>query len=530
MQVLYNALIRTLDLTHPQDQAMLIDNGKIKAVGKDHEILSMAAPSSSKEDLKGKVILPGLVDAHIHLEQYALGLEKVDCETSTRGECIKKVAARAAQTPAGVWVLGHGWNQNQWQDGFGTGDELDAITTEHPVYLTAKSLHAAWVNSTALRLAGVNETTPDPGGGKFGRNEQGHLTGILYETAMELVSRTIPEPTIEDVANSIQQALPGLWKMGLTGVHDFDRSRCFTALQMLHDADSLKLRVIKSIPLENLSEAVALGLRTGFGDDFLRIGSIKVFSDGALGPHTAAMLKPYEDDPSNTGILMMDVEELVEYGRKAVGNGLSLAVHAIGDRANHQVLNAFEQIRLYEQELEPGRAGKARHRIEHVQVLHPQDAHRLAGLGIIASMQPIHATSDMNMADRYWGKRSALSYAWRTQLDYQAVLAFGSDAPVESPNPFWGLHAAVTRRRQDGTPGEEGWYPEQRLGILEAWQGFTLGPAFAAGMENTQGKLAPGCLADMVLMDEDPFNCPVDRLPQLQPDGTMIGGEWVWRK
>jgi len=530
MHVLYNALIRTLDPANPQVQAMLIDHGKIKAVGKNHEILAIAAPSSLKEDLNGKVILPGLVDAHIHLEHYALGLKKVDCETTTRDECLKRVAERAAQTPPGEWVLGHGWNQNRWQDGFGNQKELDAITTEHPIYLTAKSLHAAWVNSAALNLAGVDEATSDPEDGKLGRDEYGRLTGILLETAMELVNWIIPEPTINDVANAIHQALPGLWKMGLTGVHDFDHSRCFAALQMLHASESLKLRVIKSIPLENISEAVALGLRTGFGDDFLRIGSIKAFADGALGPHTAAMLKPYEDDPSNTGILMMDVEELVEYGRKAVKNGLSLAVHAIGDKANHQVLNAFEQIRHFEQELEPGRAGKARHRIEHVQILHPQDAYRLARLKIIASMQPIHATSDMDMADRYWGRRAALSYALKTQLDHQAVLAFGSDAPVESPNPFWGLHAAVTRRRQDGSPGENGWYPEQRLGILEAWQGFTLGPAFAAGMEQIQGRLAPGYLADMILMDEDPFTCPEDRLPQLLPAGTMVGGEWVWRR
>jgi predicted amidohydrolase YtcJ len=530
VHILYNGWIRTLEPENPIAQALLIDHGEIKAIGKDQEILSLAPSSATRQNLNGKFILPGLIDAHIHLEHYALGLTKVDCETSTRAACVSRVAARAAQTLVGAWVLGHGWNQNQWVEGYGNRDDLDAITSGHPVYLTAKSLHAAWVNSVALKLAGIHASTPDPEGGKLGRDSQGQLTGILYETAMELVSQVIPKPTTYDIAKAIQKAIPLLVKMGLTGVHDFDRSQCFSALQMLHEAGALKLRIIKSIPIECLSEAVTVGLRTGFGDDYLRIGSIKAFADGALGPHTAAMLHPYEDDPDNVGMLMMDVEELVEHGCKAVGHGLSLAVHAIGDKANHQVLNAFEQIRLFEQGLDPGSFGKARHRIEHVQVLHPHDVHRLAALEIIASMQPIHATSDMDMADRYWGKRAALSYAWREQLNQRAVLAFGSDAPVESPNPFWGLHAAVTRRPQNGAPGEAGWYPEQRLQIMEAWQGFTTGPAYAAGMEYRQGRLAPGYLADLVLMDEDPFTCPVERLLELQPDGTMIGGEWVWQK
>jgi predicted amidohydrolase YtcJ len=298
------------------------------------------------------------------------------------------------------------------------------------------------------------------------------------------------------------------------------------ALQQLHAQGALKLRVTKSIPLETLDHAVELGLRTGFGDDWLRIGSVKAFMDGALGPRTAAMLQPYLDEPENRGILNMDAEELFEAGRQAVKVGLSMAVHAIGDRANHEVLDAFEQLRRFERDrgLPP-----LRHRIEHVQVLHPDDAARLAEFGIIASMQPIHATSDMRMADQFWGQRAALSYAWRTQLDHGAMLAFGSDAPVESPNPFLGLHAAVTRQRADGSPGEKGWYPEQRLSLQQALEGFTLGPAYTAGMETRQGKLAPGYLADLIVLTQDPNVLPSSALLELEASATMIAGEWVWQ-
>jgi predicted amidohydrolase YtcJ len=212
----------------------------------------------------------------------------------------------------------------------------------------------------------------------------------------------------------------------------------------------------------------------------------------------------------------------------AVFNGLSLAVHAIGDRANHEVLNAFAQLREFERSLSLRPEHPLRHRIEHVQVLHPDDLPRLTSLDIIASMQPIHATSDMLMADRFWGERAALSYAWREQLTHGATLAFGSDAPVESPNPFWGIHAAVTRRRADGCPSPQGWYPEQRLSVLEALQGFTTGAAYAASMEDRLGRLAPGYLADLILLDTDPFTCPPEQLLDLRPVATLLGGEWVW--
>jgi predicted amidohydrolase YtcJ len=314
--------------------------------------------------------------------------------------------------------------------------------------------------------------------------------------------------------------------MGVTGVHDFDQSLCFAALQMLQQENRLNLRVIKGIPIDQLAHVIALGLRSGFGNDFLRIGSLKLFADGALGPHTAAMLEPFEDDPANHGLLLLDGEAVMEYGRQAVDHGLSLAIHAIGDRAVHEVLNGFEQLRSYEN---ANHLPALRHRIEHVQLLHPQDHARLNQLAIIASMQPIHATSDMLMSDRFWGARSADAYAWQTVLSHKTRLAFGSDAPVESPNPFLGLHAAVTRQRLDGTPGPNGWYPEQKLTLLDAVNAYTTGAAYAANQEDRLGKLAPGFYADLIVLDHDPFSIPPEQLAYLKPKATMISGHWVWQ-
>jgi predicted amidohydrolase YtcJ len=370
--------------------------------------------------------------------------------------------------------------------------------------------------------------TPDPEGGRIGRLPNGDPDGILFESAMGMLEDSIPEPGFEQMVQAIQSSIRLLWQMGLTGVHDFDRSRCFSALQVLHQRHELKLRVLKNFHLEDLPHAVEIGLHSGFGDDFLRIGSLKLFSDGALGPHTGAMLQPYEDEPLNQGMLTMDAEAIVECGRTAVGNGISMAVHAIGDRANREVLNAYAKLRDFERSFSQTTNTPLRHRIEHVQVIHPDDIYRFSALNIIASMQPIHATSDMLMADRFWGERSAYAYAWRSQLSQHTKLIFGSDAPVETPNPFSGIHAAVTRRRADGTPSTHGWYPDQRLTVDEAVQAYTTGPAYAASMEERLGKLAPGYLADLIVLNEDPFGCAPEELLTIHPMATMVGGEWVY--
>ena len=531
MKILVNAQIHTLNPQQPAATALAIDDhaphtGRFLALGDDDTITEEFGERAEVEDMGGGIVLPGLIDAHIHLRNYALALSKVDCAAATKEECLQKVAERAKQTRKDEWILGHGWNQNEWAGGFGHAAELDVVAPEHLVFLTARSLHAAWANTAALKAAGINKETADPPDGAIQRGEQGEPTGILFEAAMKLVSEEIPEPTQEENVIAIQAAQEELWKVGLTGVHDFDRRRSFEALQSLHARAGLKLRVLKHIPVERLEYALGVGLHSGFGDDMLRIGSVKMFADGALGPRTAAMFKPYEGEPGNRGMLFVDREEIFEQGRAAVQGGLSMTVHAIGDRANHEVLAAYAQLREFEQ-------GEGlphlRHRLEHAQILHPKDVMKFADHGIIASVQPIHATSDMFMADRYWGERAQYSYAWKTLLESGVKLSFGSDAPVDSPNPFWGIHAAVTRRRRDGSPGSEGWYPEQKLTIEEAFFGYSIGSAYAAGMENRLGMLAPGYLADLIVVETDPFKCPPEQLQEIKPSATMVGGDWVWR-
>lgn len=523
--VLLDANVRTLDPAHGVVQALAIAGGQVAAVGTSDAMRLLAGAATHVIPLGGKTILPGLVDSHLHLEHLALSLTRVDCETSTREECLRRVGQRARAAPAGAWVLGHGWDQNRW-GGFPDRRSLDNVTSNHPVYLTAKSLHAGWANSLALNRAGLVRQTPDPPGGELRRDSHGDLTGILVEGAMELVSRVVPRPRLDDVLTSMESSQANLWRFGLTGVHDFDGPTCFQALQLMQERGQLGLRVLKSIPLELLDSAAALGLRSGFGDAWLRIGAVKAFADGALGPRTAAMLAPYEGEPENRGSTLLDRESLFEIGRRAFAAGLSLAVHAIGDRANHETLAAFAALR---RESIPGVPPAMPSRIEHVQLLHPDDLPALAGLGLVASMQPIHATSDMLMADRYWGERTRTSYAWRSLEAAGTVLAFGSDAPVESPNPFWGLHAAVTRRRHDGSPGPEGWIPEQRLTRASALQAFTRTPASLAGLAGRQGTLAPGAFADLVVLDDDPLTCDEDSLFGLLPRGTLVDGIWRFR-
>ena len=507
-------------------EALAIRSGRVDALGTAAAVEAAADRKTERVRLGGRTVLPGLIDAHVHLHQYALGLDQVDCATPTLEECLGRLKRRAGTAPPGSWVRGHGWDQNLWGR-YGTLQELDGAVPLNPAFLTAKSLHSGWINSRALALAGISGSTPDPPGGRIERDAQGTPTGILFENALRLVSQVIGEQTPQALADHLQRAQSALWAFGLTGVHDFDGPQCLRALQILRQSGRLGLRVLKNLPVTELEHALALGLRSGFGDDWIRLGNIKLFADGALGPRTAAMFDAYRGEPDNTGMLLIDGEELAEIGIRAAEGGWALSVHAIGDRANHEVLDALSTVRAHER----GRgAPLLRHRIEHLQVMHPDDLTRPAELGVVASMQPIHALSDMAMAERFWGERTRHAYAWRAQLEAGARLAFGSDAPVESPNPFWGLHAAVGRRRLDGSPGPDGWHPQQKLQLREALSAYTLGPAYAAGWEGVQGQLRPGGWADLIVLDRDPFECEVEELAALKPVGTMVGGEWRLRK
>jgi len=538
MIILHNAKVHS----PTSATALAIRGARILALGSDSEIRALADSKTEQIDLKGALILPGFVDAHIHFEWTALSFVNVDVETDTLEEALKRVAERAAATPKGQWIRGHGWNYSRWGTEFPAAAQLDAVVPDHPVYLTAKSMHAGWTNSLGLRLTGITAETPDPAGGKIGRDASGKPTGILFETAMDLMTArsyttqqaagggAVPQVTAEEVAEAMLKAQESLWRVGLTGVHDFDGIRAFTAYQLLRERGQLGIRVVKNIPVAYLDHAIAVGLRSGFGDEWIRIGNVKIFADGALGPKTAAMIEPYEDDPTNFGIVVTDKEEIYERGSLAAKHGLALTVHAIGDKANHDLLDVFEILRVEEKQRQTTNDKRQlRHRAEHLQIVHPSDAHRFGQLGVVGSMQPIHATSDMLMADRYWGKRSAGAYAWRTQLNHGTVLAFGSDAPVEPFNPLWGIHAAVTRRRPDGSPGPEGWYPEQRLGVAEAIDGYTKGPAYIGNNEAHLGVIETGKLADLTIVDRDLFTCPPMKIRGANVVGTVVGGVFRFR-
>lgn len=530
--VLTNGRFHTMDPACPLVPAIAIRHDAVLAVGDNDSMKALLIPGGEWLDLGGRAVVPGLVDAHVHFQGYAFHLQRVNLTaTASLADALQRIQhhlARQQVNQQTVWLQGRGWAQDDWTDrAFPTAVALDSVCPDQPACLRDKSGHAAWVNNRALRLAGIDAATPDPPGGQIQRDAHGRPTGILFEDAIDLVTRHIPPATVDEIAVAMQAAQQQCWQLGLTGIHDFDGRSCFQALQLLHQDDQLGLRVVKNVPVYRLEHAIGVGLRSGFGDDWLRIGGVKIFADGALGPRTAAMLAPYENEPDNRGIVVTDKEEMHAYASRASAAGLSVTVHAIGDRANHDILDVYTAVRQ-EEAARPAQP-ELRHRIEHVQLLHPDDLHRLAQLGIIASMQPIHATSDMVMADSYWGARARYSYAWRTMLDSGATLVFGSDAPVESIAPLPGLHAAVTRRRPDGAPGPDGWYPEQRLSLSEAIRAYTIAAAFTSGQAARQGTITPGKLADLSIFDRDIFAIPSDELLDAGIAATIVGGEFKFR-
>ena len=515
--MLVNGVFHTMDTSAPIAAAAAIRDGRFVAVGSEAAARAALGKGAQVRDLGGRCVLPGLTDAHLHFTWYAESLRAVDAETPTLEEVVARVAARAAAAAPGAWITGSGWNHNVWGAGsLPDSRPLDRAAPHNPVALKAKSGHALWVNAQALAAAGIGIDTPDPEGGKIAHGRDGMPSGVLLENAMDLAMAAIPRASTAELADMMRDAQTAAHKVGLTGVHDFDSSAALVAFQELAARGVLALRVVKGIPHENLSSAIEMGLRTGFGGELISLGQVKMFADGALGPQTAWMLAPYEGS-WNTGIGTLTEEQLEEDIGRANAAGLACAVHAIGDAACHVVLNAFQAA---------GRPG-LRNRLEHAQLLHPGDLPRLAALGIIASMQPLHATSDMLIAERGWGNRCAGAYAWRALLASGAALAFGSDCPVEIPDPLAGIHAAVTRRRADGSPGLDGWHPELRVSIDQAVHAYTRGAAFAAGREKELGSIVPGAFADLTILDRDIYAVDPHEIRSVRAAATVVGGRFV---
>lgn len=543
--LLHSGRIYTMESDPSRATAVAIGGNRIVAVGSDADLRVLLRPGGQSLDLRGRAVVPGLIDAHVHFGSYCLGIHRSELDLDsvpTKEEAIEQVAEAARRTQPGCWIQGGGWNKNIWPEPtFPTASDLDSVAPDHPVALEDKSHHATWVNSCALRRAGITATTPDPPGGQILRDQSGAPTGLLLETAADLVHSAIPEPDLSAAVEALRLGMMRAQGLGLTGVHDPGSPAVLAALQVLRTRGELGLRALVHIPTSGLHAAREIGLRSGLGDAYLRIGGTKIFADGALGPQTAHMLSPYEgsvDNGGSCGIPTHSSDDLLELVRQSHSAGFSVHVHAIGDAANRAVLDALESAKRAPDTghrppremdgLQPGIGPVLPDSIEHVQLLHPADVPRLASLGIVASMQPIHATSDMAMAERHWGRRCDMSYAWRSLLDSGARLAFGSDCPVETLDPLAGIHAAVTRRRADGSPGPEGWIPAQRLTVTQAVHAYTLGAAYASGEAHLKGSLVEGKLADLVVLSQDPFRIAPMGILDIRVDMTIFDGKLVY--
>jgi predicted amidohydrolase YtcJ len=524
MKIFYNGNIFAPGLG--QTSAFVVGDGCFLALGSDAQILDSFSHIKQIINLEGHTVWPGLIDSHLHLQHLGASRAMVNCETETLEACLYNIEARAKSLGPDTWIRGHGWNQNRWQNAYGTAQILDQVSGNRPAYLTAKSLHAAWVNTRALDLAGIDAETPNPPGGAIQRDASGEPTGILFEAGgMALIEDLIPEPTQTEIAAQFEILIPELWQFGLVGVHDFDGMKCWEMLKSKYQNRDLKLRVRKNIPLIDFDQFINENLQTNAGDDWLQVGNLKLFADGALGPQTAAMFEPYENS-NQSGTLLLTEDEIFEIGVKAVENGIALSIHAIGDLANHTVLNAYERLRKYESD---HNLPHLQHRIEHVQTIRPEDILRLATLDIVASVQPIHATSDMEMADCHLGQRAKNAYTFKSLIQSSAPLILGSDAPVETANPFAGLHAAVTRQRLDGTPSPDGWYPDQRLTIEEAVAGYSLSPHVVSDRSDHLGKIAQGYKADFLVLNMDPLKISKQEIASVKPLATFIEGDCVYK-
>jgi predicted amidohydrolase YtcJ len=435
-------------------------------------------------------------------------------------DALAMLADRVSNKKPGEWIIGTSYNHNVW----GLGREpnrydLDAISPENPVAVTSKCGHTLWVNSEALRLAGVDRDTVDPPGSRIERDAGGFPVGLLREGAMSLVYSIIPPLGCEEGKELLRQAMAKVHALGLTGVHNCEGSDALKLLAELDRSGELTLRVVQHYAENNVDAAHRLGLNSGFGSAKLSFGGLKLFFDGALGVQTALMFEPFENT-DNLGIQTMQEDCLRDLVMQAAENGISAAIHAIGDKANHVVLNVLEEAQQVNAAL--------RHRVEHVQLLTDEDLERFGRLGIIASVQPTHVLGDMDLVSSYWGRRGRLAYAFASLAKAGSVLAFGSDCPVETMDPIMGIHAAVTRQRPGGYP-EGGFYPEERLSVADAVRAYTWGPAYAVSQEADLGTLEVGKLGDLVVLDANIFEIDPLDIHKTKPVMTVVGGRVVYR-
>ncbi len=524
--IVFNASVYTVDEAQPKVDAFAYQGKQFVGVG-DLQTLLQKFPSAKQIDMQGKAIVPGLIDAHGHLLGLGQSLIFADLMgTKSKAEIIRKLQTKAQALQAGQWLLGRGWDQNDWPEiALPTAADLDAAFPDTPVWLERVDGHASWGNSKAMEVA-KQDLSGDwqPQGGEIVRNANQQATGVFIDKAANLIQSQVPAATESELRSALELAMAKTAEVGLTGMHDAGTSlQVWKLLQKFADAGDMKVRVYAMA--DGAQEMLSHLCETGSQIDpaaILTARSVKLYSDGALGSRGAALLADYSDDPGNRGILIESEATLKEYAAKAANCGLQINIHAIGDRGNQVTLNVLKDAAKTDN---PGR-----HRIEHSQVVAVDDFQRFKELQLIASVQPTHATSDMYWAeDRVGPVRIKGAYAWQRFNDLGIPLALGSDFPVERPDPMLGFYAAVSRQDTKGWPAN-GWYPDQTLTRDQALYGFTLGAAFAAFQENQLGSIEVGKLADFVVLSQDIMQVPVAEIPSTQILATYLNGEKIYQK
>jgi hypothetical protein len=527
--ILHNGRIYTVDPSRPFVDAMVVRDGRVVFTGPERLALNYKGAATRMVDLDGRTVIPGMIDAHAHMGGLGQALQVVDLVgTRSYDEIVARVAARAREVPAGTWILGRGWDQNDWADTrFPTHEALSRAVTNHPVYLTRVDGHAALVNEAAMRAANVTRATPDTRGGRLERNADGSPTGVLIDDAMFQVQRVIPPRSADDIKRGMRLAIAEANKWGLTGVHDAGVGRDEVAAyeELARSGDYPLRHYIMIQPDDSTLQAfLPKGPQRGAHNGRLWISSIKAYADGALGSRGAALLEPYSDDPKATGLVRVAPERLADVAVRALRSGFQLNTHAIGDRGNRMVLDAYEKA------LTQVPAGDHRFRIEHAQIIHSDDIPRFAALGVIPAMQSSHQTSDMYWAGNRLGQGRLLgAYAWRSLLNTGVVIANGSDFPVEHVNPLISFHAAFSRQDANNWP-VGGWLPQEAMTRDEALKSMTIWAAHAGFMEKEVGSLEPGKYADFVILDQDIMQIPAELVLKTRVMSTWVGGKTVYER
>ena len=522
--VILSSRVFTGDPARPWAEAVCFREDRVVAVGTNAEAQRVSGPDARVFELPGRLVTPGMVDAHLHFVSFGLYLQRVDLRDLTSiAACRERVKTAVGKKKPGEWIIGRAWNEHIWTDRRGpNAKDLDDIAPDHPVMLIRCCGHSVWLNAMAMKLAGITEGAVDAPGARIERDADGHPIGLCHEYR-KIIERIIPPPTLEERKAAALRAQAEALRHGVTGVHTCETQQEWDALAALEAEGRLKVRIHHTLPPEDVEKAHSRGIELGKGTERLWFGQVKLFADGSLGSGTALLHAPYADDPSSTGLEVLSVAQMQERIEMAYRHGGDVAVHAIGDLATTNVLDAIAGARKKF-------SGPKRDRIEHVQLMHPDDFARFRVMDVVASCQPVHLHTDMLVAEKKWGMdRCRYGYAWKSMLGAGIKIQFGSDAPVEHINPLLSVHAALTRQRPSGEP-KGGWFPEERLTLPEILRAFTAVPAWVSRKEHDLGRLAPGRKADLTVFSQDLFQTAPDQVPSVPVEMSVVNGEVLHHK